>query len=159
MSNGALIAVSFGSFFATVVIHALLCRLPILIDRVTRFLAAGIAVAVVVTCYLFWIEAFSLPGLLGAVLVYGFCCEMYIFLFTMNISSISSNLLVRALLCPIELSEIDRIYDSKKMVDARLERLTKTGFLVSNGGCLTITSKGALFTKILRSLRGFFRHS
>jgi hypothetical protein len=147
----------FGSFAVALALHRIACRLSSKVDRVSRFLlAGGIAGASLVwaTSARYGLESVETAG---AALVYGFLCELYIFLFTMTISSISSNVLVRLSYQDMHIEEIARRYDSRQMVRQRLERLAAAGLLSRAGSRLTLTPKGARFVATFQSLRRFFR--
>lgn len=145
-----------GCFIIAVLLHALACRLPWGADRVTRFLITGgtLGIALLVTMT----ARYGLTALqtICAVLVYALLCELYIFLFTMTMSSISSNLLVRLAAGDLPAAEIDRSYDSRLMVTKRLDRLVATGFLRTSGERLELTTKGRRFVRVFGWLRGFF---
>jgi hypothetical protein len=152
-------ALVLGSFAAALVLHRFACRLPMKVDRVSRFLLAG---GVAGACLL-WVTS-ARYGLVsvetaGAALLYGFLCELYIFLFTMTISSISSNVLVRLSSHDMRLEEIAQRYDSREMVRQRLERLAATGLLSRAGSRLALTQKGTRFVRTFQALRRFFRHT
>lgn len=153
------IALVTGSFVAALLLHGIACRLPVRVDRVSRFLlAGGLAGAA-----LLWAASarYGLASLetAGAALVYGFLCELYIFLFTMTISSISSNVLVRLASQDMSIEEIAQRYDSRQMVRQRLERLAAADLLSRVGSTLTLTPKGRRFVRVFQALRGFFRQA
>jgi hypothetical protein len=147
------------SFAAALALHRLACRLPVNMDRVSRFLLAG---GIAGACLLWATSArYGLASVetAGAALVYAFLCELYIFLFTMTISSISSNLLVRLSSHDMRVEEIAQRYDSRQMVRQRLERLASTGFLSQTGSRLALTAKGVRFVRTFGALRRFFRQA
>lgn len=152
----ALLLVSFG---AALLLHRLACRLSLEADRVSRFVAAG----GIAGAGLLWATSarYGIASVetVAAALVYGFLCELYIFLFTMTISSISSNLLVRLSSQDMRVEEIAHRYDSRQMVRQRLERLAATGFVSRAGSGLVLTPKGAGFVRTFEALRRFFRQS
>jgi uncharacterized protein YacL len=128
------------------------------LDRVARFLVVGGLIGIVLVGLL--LERFGglTAEVAAGVLVYAFLCELYIFLFTMTISSISSNLLVRLAQREMTLSEVGAAYDSESMVTGRLARLVSTGFLQQSDDLLSITLKGLRFVRSMNSLRKFFGH-
>lgn len=148
-----------GSILTSLVLHAVACRLPLKSDRVIRFLVPGAGVGLLLMLSttqrygLFAIET------VAAILVYALLCELYLFLFTMTISSISANLLVRLRSGNMTLSEIEQRYESRKMVRARLDRLEGTGFIRYDGGRILMAGKGVRLLSTFRSLRRFFRHA
>src|SRR4051812_9253526 len=81
-------------FGSAMVVHAIVCRLPIPLNIVLRFAAIGSAVGL---GWIWWLHSayrVDEPEFWAGLLIYGFCCELYMFLFTLVISSISANLLV-----------------------------------------------------------------
>lgn len=153
------LALVLGCFAASLALHRFACRLPLNIDRVSRFLfTGGIAGALLV-----WATGsrYGLDSLetVTAALAFGFLCELYIFLFTMTISSISANVLVTLYSQALDIETIARQYDSRQMVRKRLDRLAATGFLCRTGSQLTLTQKGTRFVRAFRNLRRFFRQA
>lgn len=97
-------------------------------------------------------------NLVANCLLYGFSCELYIFIFTMCISSVSANILLRLLAHNLKLDDIKGFYDSKHMVNNRLERLCKIGFIEGTPQELCLSNKGHLLVNVFTRLRLFFRH-
>lgn len=145
-------------FIAALVLHAVVCRLPISFDRVLRFIVVGFVLGIFLAWALANSAGFLSIEMLAGLLLYAFLCELYIFLFTMTISSISSNILVRLFYGPMSINEIGEKYNSLAMVDARIQRLVDTGFLKRTDNNIGITSKGMRLVKILSRLRIFFKH-
>jgi hypothetical protein len=98
------------------------------------------------------------PQTWAAALVYAFCCELYIFLFTFALSSITANLLGRLSRCNMTDRDIEQFYDSRHMVATRLDRLVAVGLLEEGQAGLRLTTEGARMVSTFRLLRGFFRH-
>jgi len=146
-----------GSFLGSLVLHAAACRLQLSADRVIRFLLVGGAMGLVLLLLMAHRHGLYALETVAALLLYGFLCELYLFLFTMTLSSISANLLVRLRSGDMTLPEIEQRYDSRKMVRDRLDRLEGTGFLRYDGGRILIAEKGARFLSVFRFLRRFFR--
>ena len=127
-------------------------------DRVIRFLVVGsVAGLALIACLAARYGLWSREAVAG-VLLYGFLCELYIFLFTMTLSSISSNLLTLLLRGPMSDAEVSNVYDSRHMVEQRLQRLLGTGFLGRDGERLILTAKGARLLRMLRHFRAAFKH-
>lgn len=138
--------------------HALICRLPVRGSAVTRFMFVGGSLALVLATVL--IEDRGLTHeTLSALLLYGFACEMYIFLFTMAMSSISANLILNLARRKLTQVEIDHMYDSERMVKQRLDRLVSTGLLQTAPEGLRLTAKGASLVRVFELLHKFFRQS
>lgn len=148
-----------GAFLFVIGGHAIACRLPIRTDRVVRFVVVG----GVTGTTLIWIMGIRYglfaPQTSAALLAYALACEIYIFLFTMTISSISANLLIKLSERELTITDINNVYDSGKMVAQRLHRLVSTGFLRDSESGVTVTKKGQRLTAALGLLRSFFRHA
>ncbi len=148
-----------GAFAVALMLHSITCRLALGIDRVMRFLFVGGAAGVLLVLISSKLYGFWTLETLGAALTYAFLCELYLFLFTMTIGSISSNVLIRLASQEMSRQEIDRRYDSVAMVQQRFERLICTGFLSRCGDEFALTQKGATLVASLDRLRRFFGHS
>lgn len=153
------IAASVACFAGAVGSHAVFCRLNVELDRVIRFLIVGTAGALLLLWAL--LDRYNLLSaeVVAGLLVYAFACELYIFLFTMTISSISSNILVQLAHRDMQVKEVAADYDSAAMVRRRLERLKNTGFLLVDGERVSLPAKGTRLVRAFRALRAFFRHS
>jgi predicted transcriptional regulator len=90
--------------------------------------------------------------------VYGLCCELYVFLFTLAMSSISANLLVSLSRRAMTAAEIEQLYDSRAMVSSRIDRLVAVGLFDETPAGLELTAKGARTVRTFGRLRTFFRH-
>ena len=149
-------AVVIGCFVGSLVLHAMACRLQLRADRVVRFLAGGTLTGLLLLLLCSELYGWFAVETVAAALAYAFLCELYLFLFTMTISSISANLLVRLRSGSMALHEIERRYDSRQMVRVRIERLANTGFLHLDGERICIDAKGFKLLRIFRALRQFF---
>lgn len=147
------------TILAGVASHAIVTRLFPRGNAVLLFMVSGGLVGIIllgwtVTTYgLFDIRTFSL------VVAYAAFCELYLFLFTLALSSVSANILVRLHNGTIPLQSLDAMYDSKSMVEQRVTRMRRTGLLIEDSGYATTTTKGRLITRTYRGLRRFFRHA
>jgi ABC-type siderophore export system fused ATPase/permease subunit len=144
-------------FAAALLAHAITCRLPIPGNSVIRFLTVGSALGgglIAVLLYRYGVSA----QLLAGVMLYAFACELYIFLFTLAMSSVSANLLVNLATHDMTQAEVDRRYDSASMVSNRIERLIVTGLLKETGQVIRPTAKGLRLLSAFDALRRFFGH-
>jgi len=136
--------------------HAVFCRLPFVWDTVSKFLVVGGLLGLVLSGHMFLLEGLAVETW-TALLMYGFGCELYIFLFTLVSSSVSASLLLRLRTGNISHAEIDRLYSNTQMVDVRIENLVATGLLrVGTSGYL-VTDKGRALLIMFKALRHFFR--
>jgi hypothetical protein len=143
---------------AALLAHAALSRAARNVNRVIGFLAVGSAAGLGLLTALAARYGAASMQTLSALVLYAFLCELYIFLFTLAMSSISANLLVRLDRGGLTEPEIDRLYDSSRMVDERVERLIATNLLKDESTTLAPTPKGIRLLRMLDRLRHFFRH-
>jgi uncharacterized membrane protein YeaQ/YmgE (transglycosylase-associated protein family) len=141
-----------------VVGHAALCRAPVPLNGVTRFLLIG---SLVGACLVWWLVhryGATAAQTWAAAVVYAFCCELYIFLFTFAMSSITANLLANLSRSDMSDADIEQLYDSRHMVATRLDRLVAVGLVDEGPTGLRLTTEGARMVRTFRRLRGLFRH-
>jgi hypothetical protein len=149
---------AFLGLMIAIVGHAGLCRASIPLNVVTRFLIAG---GLVGACLLWWLVSrygMTAPQTWAAALLYAFCCELYIFLFTFAMSSVTANLVGRLSRCNMTDADIEQLYDSRHMVATRLDRLLAVGLVEERPAGLRLTTEGARMVRTFRLLRGLFRH-
>jgi uncharacterized membrane protein YeaQ/YmgE (transglycosylase-associated protein family) len=128
------------------------------LNMVVRFM---IAAGIVGACLVGWLldrYGVSAPQSWAAVLVYAFGCELYVFLFTLAMSSVTANLLTNLSRRDMTDMDIGQFFDSRQMVAARLDRLVAAGLLDEGPTGLALTPKGARTVRTFGWLRGFFRH-
>jgi hypothetical protein len=152
------LAGAFFFFMMAVLGHAWLCRVQLSMNVVFRFLIFGCILGAGLIWWLYNEYGITHPQLWAGILIYGFVCELYIFLFTLVISSVSVNLLVSLLGGKMTRAEIDSLYDSGQMVSTRLDRLTDAGFLTRGLKGFELTQKGARTIRMFEWLRSFFHH-
>jgi hypothetical protein len=144
-------------FAGAMVAHAIICRLPVGLNIVFRFVIVGGVLGLVWTWWLYGNFGLA-PGFWAGVLVYGLCCELYVFLFTLAMSSISANLLVSLSRRAMTAAEIEQLYDSRAMVSSRIDRLVAVGLFDETAAGLKLTTKGARTVRTFGRLSAFFRH-
>src|SRR6266542_3879192 len=121
-----------GALFALMIAvggHAGFCRVSMPLNVVTRFLVTG---GLVGACLVWWLVNWygaTAPQTWAGALVYAFWCELYIFLFTFAMSSITANLVGRLSRCALTDTDIEQLYDSRDMVATRLDRLVAVGLV------------------------------
>jgi hypothetical protein len=138
--------------------HAGLCRASMPLNVVTRFLIAG---GLAGACLLWWLlgrYGMTAPQTWAGALVYAFCCELYIFLFTFAMSSVTANLVGRLSRCNMTDADIEQLYDSRHMVATRLDRLVAVGLIDEGPAGLRLTTEGARLVRIFWQLRRLFGH-
>jgi hypothetical protein len=123
-----------------------------------RFLITGGLVGAFLVWWLVGRYGIAAPQTWAAALLYAFCCELYIFLFTFAMSSITANLVARLSRCDMTDMDIEQLYDSRHMVATRLDRLIAVGLVTEHTGELRLTAEGRRMVRTFRRLRRFFRH-
>ena len=145
-------------FLLTVIAHAILVRTFPSAGKLALFIISGfllglLLITVITTKYSFFsIQLFS------AVITYSFLCELYIFLFSSLLSSISMNILSMLYAHRKESIDITKIYTGEKMVSNRLARLTKLGMLTEEKQNYLITEKGIGFLHSMQKLQSYFKN-
>jgi hypothetical protein len=143
---------------ASVLAHALLTRLAPNRNTVFLFLLGGTAMGAALVAWN-W-RTFGLLSFetLVAALAYAAFCELYLFLFTLALASISANILARLATGPRIADELNQLYDSSGMVEQRLVRMAGSGLIELNGTNVRLTGCGTTVVHCYRALRRFFRH-
>jgi hypothetical protein len=141
-----------------VVGHAGLCRASMPLNVVTRFLITGGLIGAGLVWWLISRYGATAPQAWAGELVYAFCCELYVFLFTFAMSSVTANLIARLSRYDMTDSDIEKFYDSRHMVATRLDRLVTVGLIEDLPSGLRLTTEGTSMVRTFRWLRDFFRH-
>jgi hypothetical protein len=140
-----------------ILLHAVACRLPLPFGSVVRFVMIGsvcglVAVVVMIT------EYGLTANVAGATLAFAFAAELYLFLFTMTLGSVSANMLALLGRAPASPADIDNLYDDRLMAALRIERLLATGLTQEHDGIISLTPKGEFIARLFAVLRTAFSH-
>ena len=146
------------SFLVSVGLHVLAGRLGLIANSVFRFLVVGSAVGVILILWLIARYGPLSADLITSVLAYAFLCNLYVFLFTLPLSSVSANLLSRLSRQPLGPEEVARLYNGHNMTELRITRLIHAGFLDANSEGVALTVVGARIVTAYERLRRLFRH-
>ena len=136
-------------FLIAMILHAVLSRIAANTSRVALFVAIGTPIGagifyIAVTAYGLWSAK-----MLASVLVYAVLCELYIFVFTLAMASISANVLVRLKVKSLSVKDLSLIYDGNTMASRRVERLIDTELLAyDQDNILSLTAKGHKLAEI-----------
>jgi hypothetical protein len=145
------------AFILAVVLHGMVMRVPMQMDSVRRFLLVGVPLGLVLVAYVwFWVGA-GLHGL-AVILFYALLCELYLFCFTLVLSSVSATMLIMLRNGPVAKRALIAVYDPDQMVQLRLDRLLQNGFLEGGKGRLAVTAQGMKYHKAFTAFRIFFGH-
>ena len=140
-----------------VLLHGLAMRAPLRLDSVRRFLLIGVALGMVLMAVSLARLGPTLPGI-AAILLYALLCELYIFLFTLVLSSVSATILIMLRRGSVQPSALASVYEPREMVRLRLDRLLKSDLLERASDRFSVTEKGARLHRIFTGLRRFFGH-
>ncbi|MGO8867114.1 MAG: hypothetical protein ACLQME_11490 [Alphaproteobacteria bacterium] len=145
-------------FLVSLGLHALAGRLGLIANSVLRFLAVGSTVGLLLILWLIARYGPLSAELITGVLAYAFLCNLYIFLFTFTLSSVSANLLSRLSRQPLGPDEVARLYSGRNMTEARISRLIQAGFLSAGPEGLALTAAGGRIVAVYERLRRLFKH-
>lgn len=145
------------AFILAVLLHGLIMRAPMQMDSVRRFLMVGAPLGLALVVFALTRFGFTLNGF-AAIFLYALLCELYMFCFTLVLSSVSVTMLIMLRQGPVTDSSLISIYAPDEMVQLRLGRLIKTGFIEQDGRRLAVTEKGAKLHRIFFALKRFFGH-
>jgi len=151
------ITLALAAFALAVLLHGLAMRVPMTLDSVRRFLMVGIPLGLGLTAFSLSRFGPTLPGF-AAILLYAMLSELYMFCFTLVLSSVSATMLILLRQGPVQASALASVYEPREMVKLRLDRLIKTGFIERASGRFCMTRKGERLHLIFTRLRKFFGH-
>lgn len=151
------ILIALAAFVLAVLLHGLVMRIPMPMDSVRRFLLVGTPLGLALVVFALTRLGFSVSGF-AAILFYALLCELYIFCFTLVLSSVSATMLIMLRGGPVATRALIAVYDPEKMVKLRLDRLLQNGFLQRVQERITVTAQGMKYHKAFEALRVFFGH-
>ena len=122
-----------------------------------KYVAIGGLAGLALLAHLFVVDGLTYRTLAG-LLVFGLASELYIFCFTLIISSVSAIWLRRLYRGSIESAALAEAYSPTWMVEVRLGRLVENGFLVRSGDGYRLTEKGRKLIDTFGRLRAIFKH-
>ena len=147
-----------GYFVAALVLHAIWCRVSPRPSVVVKFVAVGGLTGLVLVGHLLAVEGLTHRTLAG-LLVFGLASELYIFCFTLILSSVSAIWLRRLYRGSIDTATLAEAYSPTWMVDVRIERLVDNGFLERTADGYRLTEKGRNLMQTFGTLRRLFNHA
>src|SRR5450759_1188454 len=121
-----------GCFGLAVFLHGMAMRAPLRGDVVRRFLLVGVPIGGALVVFSVAELGVTVPAF-AAILLYALLCELYIFCFTLVISSVSATMLILLRRGAVAASALANTYDPGGMVKLRLDRLIKHGFIAREG--------------------------
>jgi hypothetical protein len=145
-------------FVVAVALHAIWCRVSARLSVVVKYVVAGGLVGLALAGHLLVLYGPTTPTLAG-ILSFALASELYVFMFTLILSSVSAIWLRRLHRGSIESEALAEAYSPAWMVDTRLERLADNAFLTRDGEGYRVTERGRKMMQSFRRLRGFFKHA
>lgn len=104
-------------------------------------------------------EALSLREVCAILVWFFFLSELYVFIFTLSLGSISIKILQLLSARPLAVNELEALYPPASMVSVRFKRLSSAGFIDGSGGILKLTKKGNHLLAIFFFIRGIMHPS
>jgi hypothetical protein len=148
------------AFLTSFLLHMVCSRILTRLNSTISFMLIGGVMGCLLLIAI-WYSTKSGDQVLSAGLIYGFLCELYIFLFTFVISSISVATLVWLQIdgkLP-ELSPDGNQVSETSFVGGRIDRLILAGFLsMTEEGSIILTIRGRALLNCYRCFRKFFGH-
>jgi hypothetical protein len=143
---------------AAIVVHAVLSRARVSGNSVIRFAGIGVVAGCGLAVHLGLAYGPS-DETWAALICFGLACELYVFLFTLTMTSVAVGLLFRLRSGCLTQSEIERVYAPSTMVRARLQRLLDNGLLREDSatGGYTLTPRAGRLLRVFDVLRAIFR--
>lgn len=138
-------------------LHAVLRRKFRTLNIVVSFVIAAGLSAIILTCWLVLRYGIITSQTWGAILIFCLMCEMFLFVTTLAMASISANCIV-TLAVGRSGADVERVYDNKVMVGTRIDRLKAANFIAELPDGLTLTPAGRRIVLISGWLRRFFGH-
>ena len=145
------------TFIVVVVLHGMIMRIHMRMDSVRRFLLVGVPIGLMLVAYIRVSVGLGLHGF-AVILFYALLSELYLFCFTLVLSSVSATILIMLRKGHVAKQELIAVYDPDQMVQLRLDRLLQNGFLEGGKGRLAVTVQGMKYHKAFTILRVFFGH-
>lgn len=140
-------------FVSTVVLHGLLGRIGRPRNSILRYLSVwGVGnLALMVS---FWGQEVSRIEWFAGFALFAFLGEIYVFLFTFVMSSVSAAILMKSSSLQNEFPD----EEPRKMVEKRIATLVRVGLLQISTKGQELTSRGRCVLKIYQTLRILFGH-
>ena len=144
---------------SAVILHACLVRVAGSLNKVVAFLATGGLVGLALVVYEIVWSAHTTLESLAALAVYAAACELYIFAFTLVVSSVSVAVLTALDGGPLSEDALEHHDSSRAMVETRLERLAMAGCVDLRDGVCLVTPRGRALAGAFERLRRTFGHA
>ena len=127
-------------------------------NAVVRFVAIGCGVGFILSAGLWRAYGLSMETA-AAILLFAFFCELYVFLFTLVLSSVSVNIMLRLRRGSISEPMLEEIYSGKAIIALRIDRLLQRRVLQKNGSFIEATERGRRLASLFNRFQRLFGHS
>ena len=144
---------------ASLLAHAILTRALPGANAVVLFLAGGLMIGSALVAWAGSVLGIISIAFVAVTLTYAAWCELYVFLCTLALSSVSANILVRVAGASVDTGDLAVSYSSQDMVEQRLARMQAAGLIAGNADGFRLTRRGAIVVGAYRLLRAVFRHT
>ena len=144
-----------GYFVVAVGLHAAATRIPLRVSSVARYVVVGGLTGLALGAHLLALYGLDTPTV-TALLLFALASEVYIFLFTLTMSSISSTILLTLRAGDLDEHALDARYSASYMVDSRLVKLETNDFLRRDGDRFALTARGRGLVASFHRLRRLF---
>ena len=144
------------AYFAVAVgLHGLVTRLPLRVSSVARYVGVGSACGLALGAHVVALYGLTTPAI-TALLLFALASEVYIFLFTLTMNSISATILLTLRAGALDEAALDARYSALYMVDSRLVKLEANDFLRREGDRFRLTARGRGLVASFHRLRRLF---
>jgi hypothetical protein len=128
---------------------------------VGSFLRFVIVFFLVFSGMIYWhiVTRILLDDTIATMVWFTFLCELYMFLFSLSLSSLSVKMLQLLAIHERTRDELQTIYQPTSMVVKRIERLQISGLIVADDNAFTLTPKGRKLVAAFKYLRSIFHYS
>lgn len=144
---------------SSILAHAILTRAAPRANAVLLFLAGGTTIGLALVAWAWHVFGLVSIPFVSAVVSYAALSELYVFLFTLALSSVSANIIVRLTAASPGAADLARSYSGVDMVQQRIARLQAAGLIVGTADGFVLTRRGTLVVAGYRMLRALFRHA
>ncbi len=143
---------------AAIGLNAAAIPLHLIDNAIVRFavIAAGVGSFLFAGLYVFY--GFGIETV-AAIFMYSFGCQLYVFLFTLVLSSVSVNIMLRLKRGTLTERQLNEIYDSATMAELRVNRLLKNNLVAYDSGRIAATTRGRRLASMFDRFRKLFGHS
>jgi hypothetical protein len=148
-----IVLVAVGNVVIAIVMHAVLARY--MHSSMTAFAVAASVTAGIVALIL---NQSAMPALdaVSVLLIYVFGLQLYLFLFTLSLASVGSNILAMLANGPLTRDAINARYDERYMVSLRVDRLLDSDMIMDAPRGLELTPSARTILPLLDAAANFF---